>query len=80
MGRFCSSDITTDPVASKGLSYWLCPHEEYCGDRVQVASFTEQVVEGSVQSVQMCTFIFVHGVNSGPTDVMRLEFTSIENA
>ena len=59
------------------MGYWICPHEDYCGEMLKIATNTAQEFRGTVTKIGVCTFSIQFGVNHGPTDVLMLEFDDV---
>jgi hypothetical protein len=70
----CANDIPEDK-RNTGLEYFVCPHEEFCGDLYHI-------VENKTKSINitapeytdqnMCTYHFKFDMKAGPSDIMTL--------
>ena len=67
----------------QGAGTLMCPHESFCGDKLYIASSTEsrEMETGGQEwsDLQICNFKFVFSLFAGPSDILMVQFTEVEN-
>ena len=81
-GGYCSHDII-DPQINLGLKYWICPRGSYCGESTLIARKEEAkiVLDEPVKfsDGHICSYKVAFPVDAGPTDILQIRFTDVEN-